>query len=97
MQSEQHRVAEITIHYLAVAVYTLLVCIALYWFVASYWWCGMRPLLSLRMFCWGIWHALIVNLWFVAIPMVAIIVLDLEVRLRTRMSSSPNKPSDRTR
>ena len=90
MRNQHHRIVERAIHYLAVAVYTLLFCIALYWLVASAWWCGMHPLRSLRMFFWGMWHALFVNLWYVAIPMVAIIVLDVEVHLRNRRSRSPN-------
>ena len=96
MDSKRHRIAEQTVRYLAVAVYTLAVCVALYWLVASVWWCGMHPLRSLRMFCWGIWHALFLNLWFVAIPMVAIVVLDVEVRLRTRRNQSPNTASHGT-
>ena len=91
MQCPQHSIAERTVHYLAVAIHTYLACIALYWLVASIWWCGMHPQRSLRMFCLGLWHAFFVNLWYVAIPMVAVILLDVQVRVRDRRNKSPNQ------
>ena len=84
-------IADKMIRYLGVAVYTLLVCLAGYWLVASSWWCGLaHPRNIVLMFCVGLWGAF-VQLWYVTIPMTAVVVLDVQRRLRGRGEGAPNQ------
>lgn len=84
-------IADRTIRYLGMAVYSLLVCFAVYWLVASCWWCGFtHPGNIVLMFCGGLWGAF-VQLWYVTIPMTAVVVLDVQRRLREHSEGAPNQ------
>jgi len=48
---------------------------------ATRWWGLDHPIKVFRMFFWMIWRAF-VNLWYIVIPIAAIIVLDIQARLR---------------
>ena len=86
-------IADRTVRYLGVAIYTLLVCYAGYWLFVSCWWCGIsNPRNIFRMFLCGFW-SVFTWFWYVTIPMTAVVVLDVQRRLRERRQRAPNQPS----
>jgi hypothetical protein len=96
MKGKGERIADATIRYLGVAIYTLFSCIALYWLVASAWWCGIEhPTKILWMFFWGLWRSF-VAVWYIALPMTAIVILDVQRRLRKHGRGTPNQASHAT-
>ena len=96
MNGRGEKIANETVRYLGVAIYTLFFCIAIYWLVASAWWCGIgHPKKILWMFCSGLWQAFC-GVWYVALPMTAIVILDFLRRLRTHGRGTPNQASHAT-
>ena len=89
-------IADMIVRYLGVATYTLLVCYVGYWLFVSCWWCGIsNPLNIFRMFLGGFW-AVFVWFWYVTLPMTAVVVLDVQRRLRKRKEGTPNQAVEAT-
>ena len=96
MTTRGNKIADKPVRYLGVTIYTLLVCFAGYWLIVSCWWCGLaHPRNIVLMFCGCLWCTF-VQLWYVAIPMTAVVVLDVQRRLRERRNGTPNQTSDAT-
>ncbi len=89
-------IADTTVRYLGVATYTLLACYVAYWLFVSCCWCGLsHPKNIVRMFLGGFW-CVFVWFWYVMLPMTAVIILDLQRRLRGRRQRAPNQASHAT-
>ena len=75
-------------------VYCLLPFYLLFCLVGAIWWAGWEhPKSCLRVFYYFLWWTF-VGLWYIVIPLVAIVVLDIQMRLRERKGKEPNQASE---
>jgi len=94
MKNKGEKIATATVRYLGVAICTIFSCIGIYWLVASVWWCGIgHPKNILWMFCRGLWQAF-VAVWYISIPMTAIVILDVQRRLREHRKETTHRDND---